>query len=269
MAKCWPLQMPPTPKAVLISLADNANDQGYCWPSLTKISERTCFGRTAVIEAIKWLESRGAIKGDRNDRYRTTYIVSPDSFVSIDMVRDANQSAKRTSSDDGELVRLADDEVRETDDEVRQADTNHQEPPRTVNKSKRQSSSLDLSSWPSEPSAQVLSDWLAMRKRKRADVSQTVIAAMAPQLALAAKRGWTVDECLSECVLRNWQGLKAEWLDPKQGSPPTKSSQPQGKQAQGLQILEGMKHGNRLDKSGNRNGLPEIVVARIGADASG
>ena len=40
MRSCWPLQMPPTPKAVLISLADNASDEGECWPSIPTICER-------------------------------------------------------------------------------------------------------------------------------------------------------------------------------------------------------------------------------------
>lgn len=224
MGLCWPLQMPPTPKAVLISLADNANDQGYCWPSLTKISERTCFGRTAVIEAVKWLEARGALKADRKDRYRTTYVITPDGYRPEQLVRETNQSASRTSSDGGALVRLADDEVREPDDEVRQADTNHQEPSLTVTNSNRKKREpvqilhqFDFGSWPSVPSEQVFADWLALRKKKRADVSETVMRTMGAELHRAAAKGYTVDEALSICALRGWQGLEAKWLDPKTG----------------------------------------------------
>ena len=47
-----------------MALADSSNDQGYCWPSLTTLCEWTCFGRTAVIEAIKWFESAG-LEGKR------------------------------------------------------------------------------------------------------------------------------------------------------------------------------------------------------------
>lgn len=96
MALVWPLRMPPTPKAVLISLADNANDAGYCWPSLDSICERTCFGRTAVIAAIKWLEDAGFLIANRSNGRHTTYMVVP-----------ANQSAKRTGT--------ADEPVRQTD----------------------------------------------------------------------------------------------------------------------------------------------------------
>lgn len=40
MGLCWPLQMPPTAKGVLMSLADQSNDQGSCWPSLQWIAHQ-------------------------------------------------------------------------------------------------------------------------------------------------------------------------------------------------------------------------------------
>jgi hypothetical protein len=204
--------MPPTQKAVLISLADNANDTGHCWPSINKIAERTCFGRTAVMTAIAWLEENGALVADRLNGRHTTYVITPDGY---------NQSVSRTGTAK-RPVRQADttspaggphQSVSRTAP-VRQADSNRKEPSLTV-KSKRKEPVLDLSSWPSQPSPQKLADWLAVRKKKRADVSATVIEAMAEQLRLAEGIGWTVDECLKECVLKNWQGLTAAWLTPK------------------------------------------------------
>ncbi|KAF1006759.1 MAG: hypothetical protein GAK28_02435 [Luteibacter sp.] len=76
---------------------------------------------------------------------------------------------------------------------------------------------FDFGSWPSIPSEQVFSDWLALRKKKRADVSETVIRAMGAELHRAAAKGYAVDEALATCVLRGWQGLEAKWLDPKTG----------------------------------------------------
>jgi hypothetical protein len=80
MSACWPLQMPPTSKAVLMSLADNANDQGECWPSISTISERTCFSERAVQNAIHWLEANGALLADRSNGRHTRYAVTPDRF---------------------------------------------------------------------------------------------------------------------------------------------------------------------------------------------
>lgn len=81
MAQCWPLQMPPTQKAVLISLADNANDQGSCWPSIPTICQRTCFSERAVQNAIQWLEAHGVVLADRSNGRHTRYMLTPAAYA--------------------------------------------------------------------------------------------------------------------------------------------------------------------------------------------
>lgn len=160
MAACWPLQMPPTQKAVLISLADNANDHGDCWPSIATIAERTCFGKTAVIDAIKWLEQHGALEADRTNGRHTKYRVTPKAFnlsatqtgpaaepvrhadgFQLEPVREADQSAKRTGSPDGQNRSAS------RTGPVRQADTNRQEPSETVKRKRTRSAELTFDEW--------------------------------------------------------------------------------------------------------------------------
>lgn len=209
IAQCWPLQMPPTAKSVLISLADNANDHGYCWPSLTKISERTCFGRTAVIDAVKWLEAHGVLRADRSDRYKTTYIVTPQAY------RQPDQSARRTSSDDGGLVREADNEVRQPDNEVREADTNRQEPPRTTRKAtvKAEASPsarkmLEEEGLPTE----LITDFLRVRQKHRAEYTPTAHKGFIREAGLA---GITLEQAVRIATESSWRGFKAEWIKPE------------------------------------------------------
>ncbi len=71
---------------------------------------------------------------------------------------------------------------------------------------------LDFTVWPQMPDQQTLDDWIAMRKRIKADVSQTVINTFAPQFRKAVDAGRSVNECLQECVARNWRGFKFQWL---------------------------------------------------------
>lgn len=59
---CRPLQMTPAQKSVLMALADRADDHGLCWPSIPWICAWTCFGRTAVIDALKRLEIEGIVQ---------------------------------------------------------------------------------------------------------------------------------------------------------------------------------------------------------------
>jgi len=71
---------------------------------------------------------------------------------------------------------------------------------------------LDFTSWPSLPNDQTLTDWLAMRKRLKANVTQTVINRLGKKLHAACSAGYTVDDCISECVMRNWKGFDVEWM---------------------------------------------------------
>jgi hypothetical protein len=78
MSLCWPLQgMSPAQKAVLISLADNANDEGVCWPSVARIAERTCLSERAVRNALRWLEQVEVLAAHQRTGRSTWYTVSP------------------------------------------------------------------------------------------------------------------------------------------------------------------------------------------------
>ncbi|WP_258196925.1 helix-turn-helix domain-containing protein [Pseudomonas entomophila] len=81
MTACWPLQsMSPAQKAVLISLADNANDDGVCWPSVSRIAQRTCLSERAVRTALRWLEQAKILTAHQRSGRSTWYTVSPSSY---------------------------------------------------------------------------------------------------------------------------------------------------------------------------------------------
>ena len=80
------------------------------------------------------------------------------------------------------------------------------------NKKQTGANALDFSGWPSMPSDQTLKDWMAMRKRLKANVTQTVINRLSKKLKAAVDEGFTVDDCISECVERNWKGFDVEWI---------------------------------------------------------
>lgn len=81
MSACWPLQgMTPAQKAVLISLADNSNDEGVCWPSVARIAERTCLTERSVRYALRWLEEAKILTAHMRAGRSTWYTVSPYSY---------------------------------------------------------------------------------------------------------------------------------------------------------------------------------------------
>ncbi|HCF3848871.1 TPA: helix-turn-helix domain-containing protein [Pseudomonas aeruginosa] len=82
MSACWPLQgMSPAQKAVLISLADQANDQGVCWPAVDSIATRCCLSKRAVQQAIKWLRSVGIVSVEERQGRSTMYSVTPAAYA--------------------------------------------------------------------------------------------------------------------------------------------------------------------------------------------
>lgn len=82
MSACWPLQdMTATKKAVLISLADNASDEGVCWPSISTIGVRTCLSERAVRDALRWLEEAGVLISNQRYGRSTWYTITPAGYA--------------------------------------------------------------------------------------------------------------------------------------------------------------------------------------------
>ena len=80
MALCWQLGgMSGTEKAVLIALADRADDVGLCWPSVATLAQMTCFTDRAVRQCVRTLTEKGYLRvhispGGKSNKY----IVDPE-----------------------------------------------------------------------------------------------------------------------------------------------------------------------------------------------
>lgn len=66
---------------------------------------------------------------------------------------------------------------------------------------------------PDDVSDQVWADFLAHRKAKKANVTETVISQIRRQAERAA---FPLEDALAECCLRGWQGFNADWIDEKE-----------------------------------------------------
>lgn len=217
MALCWPLKMPPTPKAVLISLADNANDQGYCWPSISTICERTCFSKRAVIDAIAWLESASALTADRSNGRHTTYVVTPAQYV--EPVQQAHQCSSSTgASPASEPVQQAHQPVHLPHQPVQQPHTNRKEPSLTVNKSNRQKGArgnhVELPDW---LDAELWAEWVAYRKAARKPMTQRAEELAIAKLGEICAQGFTAKNVIENAIVSGWQGLYAPKTQPSRG----------------------------------------------------
>lgn len=95
MSQCWPIEgISPAQKAVLISLADQANDDGYCWPSVGTIAKRTCLSERAVQGAIKWLHSAGLLTSDERRGTSSVYRITPAAYAPPQEMRPADAAPR-------------------------------------------------------------------------------------------------------------------------------------------------------------------------------
>lgn len=62
---------------------------------------------------------------------------------------------------------------------------------------------------PDDVDPQTWGDWLALRKAKRAPITETAIAGIRRE---AAKAGMSLAEALAMCCERGWSGFKADWV---------------------------------------------------------
>jgi hypothetical protein len=67
----------PTHKFVLVCLADQANEQGYCWPAVCTIAEWTCLSDRTVQRAIRDLCAAGLLSVTKRSGRSTMYQVHP------------------------------------------------------------------------------------------------------------------------------------------------------------------------------------------------
>ncbi|WP_454752090.1 helix-turn-helix domain-containing protein [Cupriavidus necator] len=228
MSQCWTLQMPPTPKAVLISLADNANDQGVCWPSIETIAVRTCFSERAVQNAIKWLEAHDLVIADRSNGRRTSYTLTPDQYIPEEKSppQDMHPRSKCTTEGDAPPQEIRDTPAagapvppQEMRQPPQQVPTNRKEPSSEPSVNRKGSPAGD-DAGPSALNAkhlaadgvdkQVARDWLTLRKAKRMPLTPTAWDTTKDE---AAKAGMTIGEAVKYAVDSGWGGFKAKWVE--------------------------------------------------------
>jgi hypothetical protein len=206
MGLCWPLQLPPTAKAVLISMADFANEAGECWPSVSTLAERTCLVPRSVIRAIKDLEAFGVVRAARSNGRHTSYLITPDAYAKP--VTESHQCQPVTP--DTESI-TGDTESRDPCHKVTgpltQSHTNHQEPSRTI----KEPSELDELLKDIDP--ELLRDFRQMRTRQKAPITVTAIKGFIREAGIA---GYTLEQAIRASTENSWRGFKALYVADRQ-----------------------------------------------------
>lgn len=186
--------------AVMVLFADKASDDGSgIWASKQRMADELGGSKQTIIATIQSLIAAGLVKavGERKspNGYTVEYAINVKALRALPLV-------KSHAVDQSE--------------DLTQTTLNH---PKPYNSSKsvkaKASANLDQVSKPNGVNDQVWSDFIAHRKAKKAPVSKTALTGVQRE---ADKAGWSLEAALTEIVVRNWQGFKAEWVAPKVGA---------------------------------------------------
>src|SRR5580693_7298704 len=94
MSAVWRIEnLSHTEKLVLLCLADNANDDGVCWPAIDNIRKRCSLNKSTVSEVIHRLEAAGYLSIKKRFSQSAIYTVS-----GLAVKRPVQKSANPSSS---------------------------------------------------------------------------------------------------------------------------------------------------------------------------
>ena len=77
MTAAWALDLPTGEKIVLLSLADNANDSGHCWPSMVTIAKRAGMTTRGAQLIVQRLEAAGHLHREQVIGKGCNYFIHP------------------------------------------------------------------------------------------------------------------------------------------------------------------------------------------------
>ena len=72
----WKLKLKSSQKLVILSLADRADSNNFCFPSIVRLTKDTCLNRKTVLEAIRILQELGYIEIEKGLGKVNKYILS-------------------------------------------------------------------------------------------------------------------------------------------------------------------------------------------------
>jgi hypothetical protein len=83
MTAVWELDLPPSEKLVLLALADWAQDDGRCWPSIAKVAAKSGVSERTVQRMLREAEKAGLLKRKENMGRGCEYTLPPDNLSPV------------------------------------------------------------------------------------------------------------------------------------------------------------------------------------------
>lgn len=203
MTAAWAVDLPAGEKLVLLALADCANDEGRCWPGLASLCAKTGRCKRSLQESLRILDRAGHITRVENPGKGMNYTVHP--VAKSAPVESIATGGKKPSKP---VAKSA------------------PKPSRTINGSEAKASSPRRAAYPPPPGvpSEVWFDYLKLRDRKKAAMSDTAYRRQLAKLQQLAEAGWPPGEVVALSVERGWTGFFEPKADSNERADPTLSA---------------------------------------------
>ena len=189
----------PARKLVLLKLADNANDDGICFPSYQYIADKCEMTRRSAINHIEYLIKMGLVS--KKERKNKDGSISNLYFLHL-------EQGSENFALGGENISLGSENFALGGSENISPRTSHSLEPVNEPKKTTQKSEAEILLERFGITGQLAKDLIAHRKTKRGTISETQLSRLQKQ---ADKAGISICEAVEICIERNWQGFNAAW----------------------------------------------------------
>lgn len=189
----------PARKLVLLKLADNANDDGICFPSYQYIADKCEMTRRSAISHIEYLIKMGLVS--KKERKNKDGSISNLYFLHL-------EQGSENFALGGENISLGSENFAPVGSENISPRTSHSLEPVNEPKKTTQKSESEMLLEQFGISGQLAKDFITHRKSKRAAITKTVLVGYQRE---AHKAGIPLAKAITISIERNWQGFKAEW----------------------------------------------------------
>ena len=189
----------PARKLVLLKLADNANDDGICFPSYQYIADKCEMTRRSAISHIEYLIKMGLVS--KKERKNKDGSISNLYFLHL-------EQGSENFALGGENISLGSENFALGGSENISPRTSHSLEPVNEPKKTTQKSESEILLEQFGITGQLAKDFIAHRKAKKGVINQTQLNRLQKQ---ADKAGISICEAVEICIERNWQGFNASW----------------------------------------------------------
>lgn len=205
MTAVWELDLSATEKLVMLALADWANDDGHCWPSMKQLSGKTGMTDRGIRKVMGELVAAGHLERDERPGKGVVYTVTPK--------KNTSETPEPRSAPPRNHVppepRSPRNETTETP-EPRSANTSV-----TINTSQKTSSSsrgtrakprnkITIPDW---VPADAWAGFVEMRKRIRKPLTPRATELIISKLQALAEDGHPPGDVLDQSTTLSWQGI--------------------------------------------------------------